>query len=67
MYREKGPIHPIWPGYLRRSIREPSAFILPRPEYVAPGPDGTTVSMMPKLDLPERDTEDIVAYLASLR
>lgn len=49
-----GGIH--WPGYLRRAIREPSAFLVPG--YGA---------IMPTLPLQADDIDDLVAYLTSLR
>ncbi|MEW6647045.1 MAG: ethylbenzene dehydrogenase-related protein [Pseudomonadota bacterium] len=58
-----GALH--WPGYLRRSIAEPSAFVLPRATYHAPGSGQT--SLMPKLNLPPAAVEAITAYLATLR
>jgi DMSO reductase family type II enzyme heme b subunit len=48
-----GGIH--WPGYLRRAIREPAAFLVPG--YAA---------IMPALPLQPEETEDLVAYLLSL-
>ncbi|SCZ58338.1 ethylbenzene dehydrogenase-related protein [Thiohalomonas denitrificans] len=52
-----GGIH--WPGYLRRSITEPDAFIVPGVRY--------RDVPMPALDLPESEVEDITSYLSSLR
>ncbi|MCU0835819.1 MAG: c-type cytochrome [Chromatiaceae bacterium] len=49
-----GGIH--WPGYLRRAIAEPEAFRVP----------GFT-AVMPALPLSREDTDDLVAYLMSLR
>jgi DMSO reductase family type II enzyme heme b subunit len=60
-----GGLH--WPGYLRRSIIEPSVFIVPAKGYATPDPQGRAVSSMPRLDLPAREIEDLVAYLMSLR
>ncbi|WP_303906646.1 ethylbenzene dehydrogenase-related protein [Thiohalomonas denitrificans] len=52
-----------WPGYLRRSIAEPNAFIVPDDRYRTP----EAGSLMPALNLPESEVEDITAYLSSLR
>lgn len=49
-----GGIH--WPGYLRRAVREPGAFLVPG--YPA---------IMPALDLRPEEVEDLVAHLMSLR
>lgn len=49
-----GGIH--WPGYLRRAIREPAGFLVP----------GFT-AVMPTLPLSPAETEDLVAYLTTLR
>jgi len=49
-----GGIH--WPGYLRRALREPAAFLVPG--YAA---------IMPALSLPPEDLEDLVAYLMTLK
>jgi DMSO reductase family type II enzyme heme b subunit len=49
-----GGIH--WPGYLRRAIREPAAFLVPG--YAA---------IMPAPPLRPEETEDLVAYLLTLR
>ncbi|MDP2787425.1 MAG: ethylbenzene dehydrogenase-related protein [Pseudomonadota bacterium] len=48
-----GGIH--WPGYLRRAIREPAAFLVPG--YAA---------IMPVLPLRPEETEALVAYLMTL-
>lgn len=48
-----GGIH--WPGYLRRAIREPAAFLVP-----GYGP------IMPAPPLRPEETEDLVAYLLTL-
>lgn len=49
-----GGIH--WPGYLRRALREPAAFLVPG--YAA---------IMPALPLKPEEVEDLVAYLMTLR
>lgn len=51
-----GAIH--WPGYLRRAIADPSAFVLPKPEYGAAG-----ASLMPPLELTPQELADLTAYL----
>lgn len=56
-----------WPGYLRRSIASPSDFIVPLARYREITEQGRAQSLMPKLDLSDRDIDDLVAYLASLR
>jgi cytochrome c553 len=56
-----GGLH--WPGYLRRAIQEPTAFVVPHPAYQQP--DGE--SLMPRFDLSEEDLSDLVAYLMTLR
>jgi len=56
-----------WPGYLRRSIVSPSEFIVPLARYREITEQGREQSLMPKLDLSDRDVNDLVAYLASLR
>lgn len=48
-----GGIH--WPGYLRRALREPTAFLVPG--YAA---------IMPAPPLRPEETEDLVAYLLTL-
>ncbi|MBI4967026.1 MAG: c-type cytochrome [Rhodospirillales bacterium] len=60
-----GGLH--WPGYLRRSIREPSGFVVPLPHYAEESKPAFRTSLMPRLDLNARDIEDIAAYLHSLR
>lgn len=55
-----------WPGYLRRAIAEPSAFIVPQPHF-ATEQDGRKASLMPSFELGETQREDLVAFLASLR
>lgn len=60
-----GGIH--WPGYLRRSIVEPSAVIVPLERYGERDGQGQARSLMPQADLRGRDLDDLVAYLASLR
>lgn len=60
-----GGLH--WPGYLRRSIAEPSAFIVPARGFAAADAQGKTVSRMPDLALSPQELEDLVAYLSSLR
>lgn len=60
-----GGLH--WPGYLRRSIREPSAFVVPHPAYRPPDGDRHDESLMPRLDLSEADLSDLAAYLTTLR
>ncbi len=49
-----GGIH--WPGYLRRALREPAAFLVPG--YAA---------IMPAASLPPEELEDLVAYLMTLK
>ena len=56
-----GKLH--WPGYLRRVIEEPSAFIVPGEGYSTVDPQGQRISLMPKLPLTEQQVEDLVAYL----
>jgi DMSO reductase family type II enzyme heme b subunit len=56
-----GGLH--WPGYLRRAMVEPSAFVVPHPRYRTP--DGGSV--MPALGLPTSEVDAITAYLSSLR
>jgi|GEM_PF-1773291 len=58
-----GALH--WPGYLRRAISKPSAFILPLAEYRAPGTEAAPISLMPALELQTNEIEDLVAYLSS--
>lgn len=60
-----GGIH--WPGYLRRSISNPSDFILPLDRYAEEGNLKTGTSLMPVLDFSAKDVEDLAAYLASLK
>lgn len=56
-----------WPGYLRRSITNPSGFIVPQARYRSFAEYGREQSLMPKVDLSNRDVDDLVAYLASLK
>jgi DMSO reductase family type II enzyme heme b subunit len=56
-----------WPGYLRRSIANPSDFIVPLARYRSLAEYGREQSLMPKVDLSNRDIDDLVAYLASLK
>jgi DMSO reductase family type II enzyme heme b subunit len=56
-----------WPGYLRRSITNPSGFIVPLAQYRDPAEPGRDQSLMPRVDLSKRDLDDLVAYLSSLR
>jgi len=58
-----GALH--WPGYLRRSIAAPSAFVLPRAAYHLPGT--TDTSLMPDPKLPPAAVEDLAAYIITLR
>lgn len=60
-----GGLH--WPGYLRRSIVEPSAFVVPAKGFATTDAQGRAASTMPRLALPAQEVEDLVAYLASLR
>ncbi|KAB2917509.1 MAG: c-type cytochrome [Hyphomicrobiaceae bacterium] len=60
-----GGIH--WPGYLRRSLLNPNAFIVPHVGYMQPGTDGRPVSLMPAFEGSSQDLGDLVAYLASRR
>jgi len=56
-----GGIH--WPGYLRRSVADPSGFIVPGERYrLSEG-----VSLMPKETWVPESLEDLVAYLMTLR
>lgn len=55
-----GGVH--WPGYLRRSILQPSFFIVPGKNYGAKG-----ISLMPDQKLSHTDAEDLTAYLSSLK
>lgn len=54
-----------WPGYLRRAIKAPSAFIVPG--YGVIGADGKRASLMPAIALGEQETEDLVAWLGTLK
>lgn len=54
-----------WPGYLRRSVSDPSAFIVPGKGY-AQETRGKRISLMPRHKWNKDDLEDIVAYLAGL-
>jgi DMSO reductase family type II enzyme heme b subunit len=56
-----------WPGYLRRSIVNPSDFVVPLARYRGITGQGREQSLMPKSKLSDRDVDDLVAYLASLR
>lgn len=56
-----GNIH--WPGYLRRSIGEPSAFIVPGARHAA----GEGISLMPKESWTAEALDDLVAYLMTLQ
>jgi DMSO reductase family type II enzyme heme b subunit len=60
-----GGLH--WPGYLRRSIVAPSAFVVPAKGFGSTDAQGRAASTMPRLELPAQEVEDLVAYLASLR
>ncbi|KAB2884459.1 MAG: c-type cytochrome [Pseudorhodoplanes sp.] len=60
-----GGVH--WPGYLRRSIANPSGFIVPLERYRDSAGHDRELSLMPKANLRNRDVDDLVAYLASLR
>lgn len=55
-----------WPGYLRRMIEDPSAFIVPGKGYGIPGADGTLQSLMPRQALDAEEIEHIIAWLAGL-
>lgn len=55
-----------WPGYLRRSLLEPSAFIVPIAAYRTVAPGGDTTSLMPPPALTAEEVEHVVAYLASM-
>jgi len=59
-----GGVH--WPGYLRRSIAEPSAFVVPLARY-GERDNGHVRSLMPQADVRGRDLDDLVAYLTSLK
>lgn len=54
-----------WPGYLRRSVSDPSAFIVPGKGY-AQETRGQRISLMPRHKWNKDELEDIVAYLAGL-
>lgn len=60
-----GGLH--WPGYLRRSLRDPSSFVVPLARYAEDGNLAADKSLMPPLELKSGDIEDIAAYLLSLR
>lgn len=60
-----GGVH--WPGYVRRSLADPSAFIVPLARYAEPGEGGRPRSLMPAPELDARALDDLTAYLASLR
>ena len=55
-----------WPGYLRRAVAEPSAFVVPGRTYAVPAGD-KRLSIMPNLKWIPHELDDIVAYLAGLR
>ncbi|NIP74025.1 MAG: c-type cytochrome [Gammaproteobacteria bacterium] len=52
--------------YLRQSVTQPSAVIVPGKGY-STETDGGPVSLMPPLQGTEQEVEDLVAYLATLR
>ncbi|MDP2030159.1 MAG: ethylbenzene dehydrogenase-related protein [Thiobacillus sp.] len=58
---QAGNIH--WPGYLRRSVTDPSGFIVPGAGHTA----GAGVSLMPKETWSPEALEDLVAYLMTLQ
>ncbi len=60
-----GGIHS--PAYLRRSILEPSAFVVPGKGYGATAADGKPASIMPRMEWTADEVEDVVAYLAGLQ
>jgi DMSO reductase family type II enzyme heme b subunit len=58
---QAGSIH--WPSYLRRSVTDPSGFIVPGARHMA----GEGVSLMPKETWTPEALEDLVAYLMTLQ
>lgn len=60
-----GGIHS--PAYLRRSILDPSAFVVPGKGYGVTGADGKPASLMPRMEWKADEAEDMVAYLAGLQ
>jgi DMSO reductase family type II enzyme heme b subunit len=58
---QAGSVH--WPGYLRRSLTDPSAFIVPGARHTA----GEGISLMPKETWTPESLEDLVAYLMTLQ
>lgn len=57
-----GGIH--WPGYLRRAIDDPSAFIVPGEAYHRRNHDGERRSLMPEPELSRQELADMVAFLS---
>jgi DMSO reductase family type II enzyme heme b subunit len=60
-----GALH--WPGYLRRAIADPSAFIVPGKAYAAVDQGGRRASLMPALSLTSQQIEDLAAFLSQGR
>jgi DMSO reductase family type II enzyme heme b subunit len=58
---QAGSIH--WPGYLRRSVTDPSGLIVPGARHTA----GDGISLMPKETWAPEALEDLVAYLMTLQ
>ncbi|MDK9720944.1 MAG: c-type cytochrome [Rhodospirillales bacterium] len=56
-----------WPGYLRRSVKRPSSFLVPVDRFAEEGNLTSGKSLMPSLDLSDQDVEDLVAYLRSMK